>query len=358
MDFSKIRLNNERNAHVFKRRNRLGAWGFFKVLYRDNIWRLFGFSLLMLLMIAPIFAVNYMGQLATSKIYQTLPIHNILGLSTGAWLGMNEYYSQQVYSTTVAYGFLMASASLLVSVVFSGGFAVIRDAFWTGKLSTVGVFKSLGMGITANFGYAIGSVAIIGFGVYGIAMFYLWLSQTILWLAIILTVLLSLLMLLVACYLLILCSVSVTYKQSFAENLDDAWRLLWMNFLPNVLHLIVALLPVLFVFVPSSSSMILMFVMVLFLMFGGIYFPLVWHTHMMKTFALFHPVEVKKKKDVMRELRAREMAEAAAKEEAAKAAAARKESRKNKGKKTTETVTPATEEVVEDIVSDDDSEEK
>ena len=30
-------------------------------------------------------------------------------------------------------------------------------------------------------------------------------------------------------------------------------------------------------------------------MFGGLYFPLVWQTHMMKTFALFHPVEVKKK---------------------------------------------------------------
>ena len=46
MDFSKIKLENERSGHVTKRLNRLSTWGFFKVLYRDNIFRLFGFSLL------------------------------------------------------------------------------------------------------------------------------------------------------------------------------------------------------------------------------------------------------------------------------------------------------------------------
>ena len=52
-----------------------------------------------------------------------------------------------------------------MSVVFSGGFAVIRDSFWTGKLSKVGVFRSIGKGIAANFLYAVASVVIIAFGV-------------------------------------------------------------------------------------------------------------------------------------------------------------------------------------------------
>lgn len=336
MDFSKIRLNNERNAHVIKRRNRLGAWGFFKVLYRDNLWRLFGFSILMLIMIAPIFLVGTLGQTALSEVYQKLPTQNIFGFSTGAWWDVEEYYQQQVFNSNVTYGLMMVGASLITFVVFSGGFAVIRDAFWTGKLSTVGVLKSLWMGIKSNAGYAFISTAIIAFGVFGIYTFYAWLAQTILWLAIVLTVLLSILWLFVVCYLLILCSVSVTYKQSVFENLDDSWRLLWMNVFPNLIHVVIALIPLILMLVIPSTSMFRMLLLILMFMFGGMYFPLVWQTFMMRTFALFHPVEVKKKKDVMRELRAKEAAEAQAREAAEQAAAARREARRNKHKKVSE----------------------
>ncbi len=333
MDFSKIRLNNERNSHVMKRRNRLGAWGFFKVLYRDNLWRLFGFSILMLIMIAPIFLVGTLGQTALNEVYQKLPTQNIFGFSTGAWWDVEEYYQQQVFNSNVTYGLMMVGASLLTFVVFSGGFAVIRDAFWTGKLSTVGVLRSLWMGIKSNAGYAFLSTAIIAFGVFGIYTFYAWLAKTILWLAIVLTILLSILWLFVVCYLLILCSVSVTYKQSVFENLDDSWRLLWMNVFPNLIHVVIALIPLVLMLVIPSTSMFRMLLLILMFMFGGMYFPLVWQTFMMRTFALFHPVEVKKKKDVMRELRAREAAEAQAREAAEQAAAARREARKNKHKK-------------------------
>lgn len=354
MDYSKIRLNNERNAHVVKRRNRLGAWGFFKVLYRDNLWRLFGFSILMLILMIPVYAVSYIGQAAINNVYQSLPMQNIFGFSTGTWWDVSDYYQQLVFDSNVTYGLMMVGASLILFLVFSGGFAVIRDAFWTGKLSTVGVFRSMGMGITANAGYSFVSTLVVAFSVYGIYTFYAWLSQKILWLAIVLTIILGIVALLLACYLMILCSVSVTYKQSVYENLDDSWRLLWMNVLPNILHLLIALVPLALMLVIPSTSMFYTLLLVLVFMFGGMYFPLVWQSFMMKTFALFHPVEVKKKKDVMRELRAREDAERAAKEAAERAAAARREARKQKHSKNNSVKdVQSAEEPIEQVVAEE-----
>lgn len=329
MDYSKIRLNNERNSHVTKRLNRLGAWKFFKVLYRDNMWRVLGFSILMLLCVIPIYLMQMLGSTQLSRINKTLPNLNSFGFSTGVWEGMGEYYAQQAAANNLMYGLLTVAVSLTLFIVFSGGFAVIRDAFWTGKLSAVGVFKSLGKGIMANALYALASVVVLSFGVFGIISFYNWLSQSILWLAIVLTVLLSLLLLILATYLLILCSVTVTYKQSVKDSLDDSWRLLWMNFLPNIIHVMLALIPIPLFFVFGSGMLQILFTVFLF-MFGGMYFPLVWQTFMMRTFALFHPVEVRKKKDVQREEMERQAALQRAREESraarksAKAAAVKK----------------------------------
>ena len=78
---------------------------------------------------------------------------------------------------------------------------------------------------------------------------------------------------------------------------------MWLNILPNIIHFLIAVIPVGLYFAFRNSMLNTIF-MVLVLMFGGMYFPLVWHTHMMKTFALFHPVEVKKKKQAQREAQA------------------------------------------------------
>ncbi len=329
MDYSKIKLNNERNSHVVKRLNKLGAWGFFKVLYRDNMGRVIGFSLLMALMLAPVIVVQYFSSMNLRQLYATLPTLNGFGFSTGVWENLQNYYNQQVQANTIYYGLFTVLGALLLFVVFSGGFAVIRDGYWTGKISTVGVFRSIGMGIAAGFAYALATVAIIAFGVFGIVLFYNWLSKIILWLAIVLTIVLALILLLVACYLLILCSVAVTYKQSLKDNLSDSWRLLWLNFLPNIIHVILALIPVGLYFL-ISGGMLQMFLFVFLLMFGGIYFPLVWHTFMMRTFALFHPVEAKKKKDVQREIAEKEAAERAARQEANAKREARKKHKQGK----------------------------
>lgn len=353
MDYSKIRLKNERNSHVTKRLNRLGAWKFFKVLYRDNMWRLLGFSIMMLLCMAPIYLMQILGNMQLSRLAKTLPNLNSFGFSTGVWEGVGDYYAQQAASNSLMYGLLTVAVSVMVFLVLSGGFAVIRDAFWTGKLSAVGVFKSMGKGIMANTPYALVSVVIVSFGVFGIISFYKWMAEIIFWLAIVLTVLLGILLLIVATYLLILCSVSVTYKQSVKDNLDDSWRLLWMNFLPNVLHVIVALIPVPLYFLFGSGMLQILF-LVLMMMFGGMYFPLVWQTFMMRTFALFHPVEARKKKDVQREERERQAALLQAKEEAR---AARKGSDKKSAKvavkKSEACSTPEAQPSEEDLDADD-----
>lgn len=296
MDFRKIKLNNERNEHVTKRLNRLNTWNFFKVLYRENIMRLFGFSLMMIVFIAPIVAMIMYGDYTNSALGMTLPQFNGMGLSTGVWDGMQDYYAQQIAQNNLYTGLYCVAASLLCSLILSGGFAVIRDSFWTGKLSTVGVFKSFGKGVKASLPYGIVTDIILAFSVFGAYQFYVWAITVMpLWLSIILLVLLCIVIMFVAIYLFILCSVATVYKQSVADNLDDAWRLMWLNILPNIIHFLLTMVPIALYFATAGTGFFTI-MLVIMLMFGGMYIPLVWQTHMMKTFALFHPVEVKKKK--------------------------------------------------------------
>lgn len=295
MDYSKIKLDNERNAHVTKRLNRLSTWGFFKVLYRDNLWRLFGFSILMILCVVPIIAMFYLGYADNATLQRELPMLNTVGFSTGVWDGVEDVYNSGVLINNYKSGLWAALAAGLFAVVFSGGFAVIRDAFWTGKLSAVGVLKSMWKGFCANILYALASALLLGFTAYGLFAFYTWASGTMeTWLAIVLLVLLCIVALFFAMYLMILCSVSVTYKQSFNQNLSDSWLLMWMNVVPNIVHFVLMFAPVGLYFL-FGGGMLFSIYMVLVLMFGGMYVPLVWQTHMMKTFALFHPVEARKK---------------------------------------------------------------
>ena len=296
MDYSKIRLENERNEHVTKRLNRLSAWKFFRVLYRDNPGRIFIFSFLMLLCLAPLFAMMVLGNLNLSNLEQTLPTLNSYGFSTGTWSGVADYYAGQVVYSRIRTALFCICSALLFTITLSGGLAVMRDAFWTGKLSTVGVFKSMWKGIKANIAYAFVSTVLIASAVVGVYIFCVWAQFALpIWATIIIAIVLALVAMLLCTYLLILCSVSVTYKQSVLANLDDSWRLMWLNILPNIVHFLLSLMPVVLYFVFSGNLMLRMIYMAILLMFGGMYFPLVWQTHMMKTFALFHPVDAKKK---------------------------------------------------------------
>ncbi len=295
MDYRKIALANERCGHVTKRLNRLNTWKFFQVLYRENTWHVFGFSLLVLLTLAPIFVMLVYTNYQVTQLQSILPT---VGdpFSTGAWIGVDQVFANQKFQMEVEYGLYTVLASVLAALVLSGGLAVIRDSFWTGKLATVGVLRSFVMGVKANILYALASELIIAFSVFGILTFANWAPGIMPgWVSVICVVLMAIALLLVAVYLLILCSVSVTYKQTLSANLRDAWLLMWLNIVPNIFQLVFALLPIP-LYLLTAGGMLQSFVMVFMLMFGGLYFPLVWQSHMMRTFALFHPVETKKGK--------------------------------------------------------------
>ena len=292
MNFRKIALENERCGHVTKRLNRLNTWKFFQVLYRENMWRVFGLNILVLLLIAPIFVMMIISSQKVLELQQTLPT---IGdqFSTGAWVGVDSVFQSQKFQLEVQYGWLTVAVSIVASLILCGCFAVIRDSFWTGKLATVGVLRSFVMGIKASFLYALVSEVIIALAVFGILTFIN--AQIVApWLTIVLAVLMCIALLFVVAYLLILCSVAVTYKQSVGANLRDAWLLLWLNIVPNLIHVVFAILPVL-LYLLTSGGMLQGLVMAFIMMFGGMYVPLVWQSHMMRTFALFHPVEAKKK---------------------------------------------------------------
>lgn len=292
MNFRKIALENERCGHVTKRLNRLNTWKFFQVLYRENMWRVFGFNILVLLLIAPIIVMMFISTQKALELQQTLPT---IGdqFSTGAWVGVDSVFQSQKFQLEIQYGWLTVAVSIVASLILCGCFAVIRDGFWTGKLATVGVLRSFVMGIKASFLYALVSEAIIALAVFGILTFIN--AQIVApWLTVVLAVLMCIALLFVAAYLLILCSVAVTYKQSVGANLRDAWLLLWLNIVPNLIHVVFAVLPVL-LYLLTSGGMLQGLVMAFIMMFGGMYVPLVWQSHMMRTFALFHPVETKKK---------------------------------------------------------------
>ena len=292
MNFRKIALENERCGHVTKRLNRLNTWKFFQVLYRENMWRVFGLNILVLLLVAPIFVMMFISTQKALELQQTLPT---IGdqFSTGAWVGVDSVFQSQKFQLEVQYGWLTVAVSIVASLILCGCFAVIRDGFWTGKLATVGVLRSFVMGIKASFLYALVSEAIIAFAVFGILTFIN--AQIVApWLTIVLAVLMCIALLFIVAYLLILCSIAVTYKQSVGANLRDAWLLLWLNIAPNLIHVVFAILPVL-LYLLTSGGMLQGLVMAFIMMFGGMYVPLVWQSHMMRTFALFHPVEAKKK---------------------------------------------------------------
>ncbi|MEG2015243.1 MAG: hypothetical protein RR086_05870, partial [Clostridia bacterium] len=284
-------LENERSGHLTKRLNRLSTWGFFKVLYRNDMFRMIGVNLLLLVFAAPMVIVYYIYMMKLSTLQLSLPYFNGIGLGVSSWGGVAEYFATQSAILNNEMMLWLLLASLGLAVLFAGGFGIMRDAFWTGRIK---VFKPFWSGIKSGIAYTLAGVAVVVGGVYGIYSLFIFMkSATALWLAISVLVVLILAWVLVTIYVLILFSVVVTYKQSVAQNLADSWRLLWMNILPNILHFVIFLVPVLlYIFLPD---MLRTFVITLMLFIGMYYFVHIWMSHMMKTFALFHPVLVNKK---------------------------------------------------------------
>ena len=102
MNFRKIALENERCGHVTKRLNRLNTWKFFQVLYRENMWRVFGLNLLVILLIAPIIVMMIISSQKVVELQQTLPTFGDQ-FSTGAWVGVDSVFQNQKFQLEVQF---------------------------------------------------------------------------------------------------------------------------------------------------------------------------------------------------------------------------------------------------------------
>lgn len=296
VDYKKIKLANERSGQVQKRLNRNGAWKFFKILYRDSMGKVFLLNLLLLLFVIPTVLVVYF--LVMSKTYALttmLPTTNYLGVGSGVWLDVGRYAAEQTAIINKNGNLWAALAALLVAFAFSGGFAVIRDSFWTGKLV---IWKPFFRGIGQTLGYTLlGTAALSGayLGIFFLGEALKPILAT--WVYVIALIAAWVLFALIFMYVYTLFAVAATYKQPVADNLADAWRLMWLNFLPNLIRIVITALPfVLYVLIAQSAGMIASLLLAAMFMFGMFYVVFVYMVHMMRTFALFHPVEPKKAK--------------------------------------------------------------
>lgn len=287
---SKIKLEGERSTHLQKRLNRLSSAKFFGVLYRVNMGRMLLVNLLIVLCCIPAYYVYISAVTAVYNLTMSLPTYSIFGISSGMWIDVYSYISTASTAIYQSYMLWFALAVLMLSFVLSGVFAILRDAFWRGDMT---VFASFGRGVKANYGYALISSAVIaGMGV-GIVWSYWFIYPTLsTWVGILMLVGMVLVALFVTMYLLILCSVTVAYKQSVFTNLADSWNLFMLNILPTIFRFCMAMLPILLLIAFSSLASLLVVIM---LMVGLFYIPFVWQTYMMQVFALFHPIEAVKK---------------------------------------------------------------
>ena len=83
---NKIVLKNERNGHVNKLVNELGSWGFFKVIYRNDMLKILGMNILMLILFVPVGYLAYRYLIQVSQFTSRLPVGNAIGFGYAvAW---------------------------------------------------------------------------------------------------------------------------------------------------------------------------------------------------------------------------------------------------------------------------------
>lgn len=293
LKYNEIKLENERNGHLTKRLNRLSTWKFFTVLYRDQMLKLMLSNILLLVFFVPAIVVFYYNTLAVNNLTSILPSYNAFGIGASAWLGVNKHLVEQSLIINNEYHLYLIPAFIALAFTLSGGFAIMRDAFWTGKLTT---FKSFWLGIKSSILYSLVCAAILSgvyYGIYSLQSFLLNVSSLPKAVSIIFIVLAYLLLFLLGMYSFILIAVTTTYKQGVKSNLKDSWLLMWMNPLPNIFKMIMSLIPLALMLIVNLSPTFSSFFLVVMFFIGAFYIVLVWMTHMMKTFALFHPVTKK-----------------------------------------------------------------
>lgn len=293
----RLYLEGERSGHVEKLVNRLGSWKFFQVLYGNNMMRMFGMNIFMTILALPaLYGFFYFTMFIWQGLSSYYPASGMFLFNSTIWFGFEQFNAgiqSQIASSTALWGGVMIVWSTLI---LSGGFAVIRDSFWTGKLK---VLKTFFKGIVESAPIMFVFMLVLGGLFAGICMLYqLMLGVMVEWLAIVLIILAWIVFVEIAVYVMVLYSVVSVHKQSIIHSMSDAWILYKANIIPNTISFVFAFTPVVYFLMTfgGNMNMITQLLMIMLLMIGMFYTVFVWQTHMMKTFRLYHPVELKRVK--------------------------------------------------------------
>jgi len=282
-------LENERSQGVEKLVNELTTFKFFKYIYAKSMFKMFGLNLLMCLFLIPLLVVYYKYIMSMSAVTSTMSLNASVGLGFSYWVGATEYYQTAVNSLKSTFWLWAIPSIAVTSIAFAGGVAVVRNAFWTGELN---VSKNFYKGI-----YQCGLVAFIGFAlvsgaICGLQHLNFVLATLPSFVSIIINVVAWILIAFIGIIFFVLTSVIATYKQTLSVSIKTTFAIIRQYFMSTVLNFIMSLMPI-FIVLLFGTSQLFIIVIVLIGMIGMYYVALVWQTHMMKIFSIYHPVEKK-----------------------------------------------------------------
>lgn len=278
---SKIAFRNERSQFVTKVENTTGGWKFFGYLYNTAMFRVLLLQLLMLIFVVPVVVLIMISNSKITVLSQDLPYSATFGLGIMPWFGLQPYLSASVSAITEEMYLWMLLCVPVITIGLSGGFAVLRDAYWTGKLR---IFKSFGSGICQTTLRFLPFTLVFAGGILGLFYLNKALAPVASWLVAVINIVLWAVLLLILMIGFVYLGTSTLYKEPVGVGLKNALALTFRHIWSNIATFIFMLLPVA-VLLFVQVSMVQTFLGVMMVMFGMIYIGLVWMIHMIRVTA-------------------------------------------------------------------------
>lgn len=280
---SNICFTGERSERITKIENNTGGWKFFSYIYNASMFRTLGLQFLMLLFFIPAVFVILWQSSQLMGLTSQLPVSNSLGLGISPWFGLDTYLTSNTTQIAQKMYLLLLVAIPVVTIAISGGFAVVRDAYWTGKLRVcTAFFKGVAqtglkfLPFTVVFALGLMGTHYLGVATQGLPG---WVNSII---SIVILAVLFVVVLIGFVYV----GTSTLYKQSFAEGFKNAVRFTFKKFLSHAVTLVFTLLPLALVaFSGSMGSLFSSMIIILFIMFGMLWISLVWMIHIIRSTA-------------------------------------------------------------------------
>jgi hypothetical protein len=267
-----IIFKNERSEYITKEKNNLGAWDFFKYLYSKHSIKILGANVLALLFVVAIYIVSAVLEVQTTSAVASLPYANSFGLGLLPWGGIETYMQDIVLAKSTLKHLIFLGLIPVATVGVCGIFAVIRDAYWTGKFK---VIKPFFKGVYQSGLQVLPFAVVIAGGFLGIHFFSSFVTG---WLNVFGQVVFYIILSLFAMWAFIFAGVTCLYRQSFADNVKTSFKLFYSYFVSNLFTFIFAVLPFVLLIVVNVYFVSLI-IGTLILMFGMLYFSLLWMIH-------------------------------------------------------------------------------